>query len=74
MKTNIETQFLDVIQTAKYLNCHKDTIRRMINNREITAYKVKTKILIRIKDIEDYLNKNKITSFNEQIKKINIKR
>jgi excisionase family DNA binding protein len=70
----METQFLDITETAKYLNCHKDTIRRMVNNREITAYRVKSKILLRISDIEQYLESNKITPFSEQIKKINIKR
>lgn len=70
----MESQFLDIIQAAEYLNVHKDTIRRMIAERDITAYRVKSKIIIRISDIEDYLAQNKIISFKEQIKKINIKK
>lgn len=70
----MESQFLDVVQTAEYLNVHKDTVRRMIQSRELTAYRVKSKILVRVTDIEDYLNRNKIISFDDQIKKINIKK
>lgn len=73
IKSETRNELLDVNQAAQYLNVNKMTIRRLVNDREITFYRVKSKILIKTSDIEQYLEKNKVEGFYSAIKKVNIK-
>ncbi|MHB8231960.1 MAG: helix-turn-helix domain-containing protein [bacterium] len=66
----IKPGYMSIEDTAQYLSVHKDTIRRLINSRQLAAYRIRSKIIIRIDDLEQYLKSNKIVPFNEQIKKI----
>ncbi len=73
IKSETRNVLLDVSQAAEYLNVNKMTIRRLVNDREITFYRVKSKILIKTSDIEQYLENNKVEGFYNAIKKVNIK-
>lgn len=73
IKSETQNVLLDVNQAAQYLNVNKMTIRRLVNDREITFYRVKSKILIKTSDIEQYLENNKVEGFYNAIKKVNIK-
>ncbi len=73
IKSETKNVLLDVNQAAQYLNVNKMTIRRLVNDREITFYRVKSKILIKTSDIEQYLENNKVEGFYGAIKKVNIK-
>ena len=74
IKSETHNELLDVSQAAQYLNVNKMTIRRLVNGREITFYRVKSKILIKTSDIEQYLENNKVEGFYSAIKKVNIRK
>ncbi len=48
IKSKHRNVLLDVNEAAEYLNVNKMTIRRLVNDREITFYRVKSKILIKM--------------------------
>jgi excisionase family DNA binding protein len=73
MNTNhkeIKSDYLDTIEAAEYLHISKAQIYRMIKSRKIPFYKISSKILLKISDIEDFMYNNRIASVDETMKKI----
>lgn len=73
MNTNhreMKSDYLDTTEAADYLHISKAQIYRMIKSRNIPFYKISSKILLKISDIDDFMYNNRMSSVDETMKKI----
>lgn len=52
-------EYFSIKQAAEYLNCSEQTIRRMIDDKDILAYKLRWLWRIDREDLEEWLIKQK---------------
>lgn len=58
----LENKFFTTPDLAEYLNVSKTTVYRLVETRKIAFYKIKGAIRFQMKDIEDYLEKNRVNT------------
>lgn len=56
MKQNLNRLLLSLHDVAGLIGCHVRTIRRMIDNREIKAVRVRARWMICRDDLEEYIS------------------
>ena len=66
-------KYLTVNEAAEYLNIAGSTVYELIRERQIPHSRIKGKILIDIKDIDNFFRKNKVKDIEDALSKVKIK-
>ena len=66
-------KYLTVSETAKYLSIAGSTVYELIKERQIPHSRIKGKILIDIKDIDNFFRKNKVKDIEDALSRVKVK-
>ncbi|MCL4427803.1 MAG: helix-turn-helix domain-containing protein [Deltaproteobacteria bacterium] len=66
-------KYLTVSEAAKYLNIADSTVYELIRERQIPHSKIKSKILIDIKDLDAFFKKNRVQNLEKALNKVKVK-
>jgi excisionase family DNA binding protein len=66
-------KYLTVSEAAKYLNIADWTVYELIRERQIPHSKIKSKILIDIKDLDAFFKKNRVQNLEKALNKVKVK-
>jgi excisionase family DNA binding protein len=66
-------KYLTVNEAAEYLNIASSTVYELIRERQIPHSKIKTKILIDVKDIDNFFRKNKVKDIEDALSRVKVK-
>ena len=66
-------KYLTVSETAEYLNIAGSTVYELIRERQIPHSRIKGKILLDIKDIDNFFRKSKVKDIDDALSRVKVK-
>lgn len=66
-------KYFTVSEAAEYLNIASSTVYELIREHQIAHSKIKGKILIDVKDLDNFFKKNRVQNLEEALSKIKFK-
>ena len=69
MDLSVNKKYLTLPEAAEYLRVSDRNLRNMAKSNKIPFYKLEGKILFKISELDNYIEKNKVESLSELIQK-----
>jgi excisionase family DNA binding protein len=67
----VKSELMTVKEAAEYLNISRSLMYKILEKRQLAHYSIAGKKLIKLPDIEKYMEKNRICDINTALSRVN---